>query len=288
LVDLTVREREKSGLRTVERALSVLESFTAEETECSLADLARKLRLSKATVSRLLSTLLKHGYIDRTPDGSKYCLGVKLFYLGSIVAKTMKLREVALPIMYELRDATEETVHLNIVDGNQRLCIECVEGRHELKVTTHVGQRSPLHAGASAKVLLAYQDTETIEKILSRSRLSRITSTTITEPEKLRKELEEIRNRGYAVSRGERIHGVVALSAPVRDRTGSVVASLSVLVPETRAEASRIEDVLLPLLLAKAAELSFRLGYSRELGTHPLGNKRCSSGSSASGDLGGA
>ncbi|MFZ5631687.1 MAG: IclR family transcriptional regulator [Bacillota bacterium] len=251
------------GVRSVKKALDILDCFSFEKVELGVVDLAQALNMPKATVSRLAGELVKNGYLEQDGNSKKYRLGLKLFYLGSIVFKQMKIAEVALPVMYRIRDRTGESVHLNIIKDNERMCLEYVECSHDLRPIVHVGQRSPLYAGASAKVLLAYMKESEVDEVIAKTRLARITGATICDPRKLKEELAGIRQQGYAFSIGERIPGLVSISAPVRNHTGQVIASLSLAVPEVRLDKGRVAETI-ALIKEGALQLSVKLGWNPE------------------------
>jgi len=246
-------------VRSVVRALQILEQFTYGKEELSLTEIAENLGLSKPTVLRLADTLAEFGFLVRGDVDKKYRLGNKLFYLGSLVLNQMELRKVVMPVMESLRNITGETVHLNVREGNERICLEEIESIHELRTIVKIGQRSPLYAGASAKVLLAFQEDDEIERVLKQS-LKRITDNTITDSKVLRVEIERIRQQGYALSMGERIVGAVAISAPILDYTGKMVASLSIGYPEARHTEEKLQFCLQELLRG-VGEISAKLGY---------------------------
>lgn len=242
----------------VEKALAILDRFSRERPEWSLAELSRELKISKPTVSRLLNTLEKHGFVRRDQTTRKYNLGMRLFDLGSVVVSQIEVRAVALPVMREIRDQANEAVHLNIISEGERVCVEFLDCSHPVKASVDIGQRAPLYVGASALVLLAFQKDR--ETIIDNLELKPITKNTETDKAKLRLRLAEIRRQGYAISWGELNAGLVSVSVPVFDRYKEVVASLSVGLPEGRAVPEKLECCV-KLLLEGGREISGRLGY---------------------------
>jgi len=216
--------------------------------------------MPKTTIIRLVNALAKHNYLERDRVTKKYRLGTKLLYLGSIVQRRLKVREVALPVMKEIRDRSGEAVYLNVIDNDERMCVEYVESNQELQRVVFVGQRSPLYAGASAKVLLAYWPEEKREEFLSKVKLESLTSSTITNQGELLAELVKIRDQGYALSNSELIAGVFSICAPVFNHEGTVVASLALGLPAVRADEQKIPDFI-ALVKTGADEISRRLGY---------------------------
>src|SRR5690606_19867547 len=137
-------------VRAVVRAIEILMSFTAETPELSLSELTRKVQMPKSTVYRLLLTLEQHKFIERTGQ-DRFRLGSALIVLGQLALNSRDLLQLALQPMQALRDRTGESVHLHILDANERLCIHTIQGTHDLRTVGGVGQRSPLHVGASAR-----------------------------------------------------------------------------------------------------------------------------------------
>lgn len=229
----TVQEK-STGVQSLQKALRILEVFTIEEPQLSITDISNKVGLPRPTVTRLISTLEESGYVFRKPDNRKYTLGIKLCRLGSIAQMSWEIKSVALPILRELKDRFKETVYIDIVDGLERLCILSLEGSRSLRTIVPVGQRSPLYAGADGRILLAYQPNQTLEKVINKNNLKAKTDRTINDPELLIKELSKIRQDGYAISYGEWILGSIAISAPIKDHEGNVIASISMSVPDLR------------------------------------------------------
>ncbi|SHJ79665.1 IclR family transcriptional regulator [Desulfofundulus thermosubterraneus] len=242
----------------LEKALLILDKFSFEKPEWSLAELTRELGWSKPTVLRLLNTLEKYGFVNKNSTTKKYHLGLRLFDLGSIVAGQMDVRAIALPVMRKIRDKINEAVYLNVILEKERVCVEFLDCSHTLKASVNIGQRSPLYVGASALVLLAFHEDR--ERIIRELELKPFTPTTITDVETLFHRLEEIRQAGYAISWGERNMGLVAISAPVFDRHGKIAASLSIGLPEVRAQKEKLE-LCIKLLQWGGGEISSQLGH---------------------------
>ncbi|SFI78772.1 IclR family transcriptional regulator [Thermoflavimicrobium dichotomicum] len=246
-------EKTESGLRTVQRALDILYCFTVEEQELTLTEIANKINLAKSTTTRLLATLEQNDFILKDPNTLKYRLGQGLYYLGYIAGKSIKIREIAKPIMERLRDETRETVNLYILDKESRVCIEQCEGLQSIRHLVKIGEKLPLWAGAGGKVLLAYQSEafqqQIFKQVPSKERL-----------ETLQKELPEIRLQQCASSIDEREVGSAAVAAPVFNINHEVTASLSVSGPTNRFTPEIINQ-LKELVKVNAMEISQKLGY---------------------------
>ena len=252
-----VASEKQSGVQSLRRALSILDVFSLEQPQLTIAEICAQVKLPRPTVTRLMQTLLDEGYIVRHAESRKFTLGVKLCRLGAIAQRSRELKEVALPLLRELRDRFGETAYIDVVEGLERHCILSVEGNQSVRIVVPVGQRSLLHAGADGRVLLAFQPEETLKELIKRNGLIAKTNRTITDPEVLKVELARIREQGYAVSYGEWVLGSVAISAPVRDETGKVVAGLSMSVPDYRAS-----EKVLSTYIAAVREAALRLSQA--------------------------
>ena len=245
--------------RTVERAIEVL--FAAAESNgqgCSVSELARVLRMPRPNVYRLVAPLCAQGLLRALPgDRRRYQLGLRLLDLGERVKQGLNLRQVALPFMQELRERTGESVYLAVRDGWEGVIIERVEASRNLRLFAGVGLRIPLHGGASAKVLLAWAPSDEVEAMI-RAGLPRRGPNTITDPERLRAHLAQIRRNGYARSHSELDDGATGIGAPIRDYSNEVCGGLSLagasyrfpervmprLIREVVLTAKRISDAL--------------------------------------------
>ncbi|HXF81558.1 MAG TPA: IclR family transcriptional regulator [bacterium] len=251
--------RTLDGTSTLTKGLRLLDAFSSERPTLDLGDLVRATGLPRATAHRLLSALRTLGYVQYDPATRHYRLGYKLLERGYLVSEQIELRRVARPHMERLRDLTRETVSLQVVDGDAGVYVEKLEPLEGFRLWTRVGMRRPLYAGCSMKVLLAHLPPERIEQIVRRG-LPRLTPLTIVDPDALRRDLAAIRAQGYSVTFGESHQGVHGVAAPIRDHTGGVVASLSVLGPAARIPRSRV-PALVPQVVAAARDISRDLGY---------------------------
>jgi DNA-binding IclR family transcriptional regulator len=236
-------------IRAVERALSIFEAFTPQQSSLSLMEIGTRTNLSKATAYRLVSCLDKAGYLVRL-DNQQYCLSLKLLGLAGIVRSTLSIRDLARPIMTELVKLTGETITLNTVVGDERLCIEVHDTPAPLMTIVKQGERAPLIYGATGKILLAHLEQKRINQLAARL--------TAAEREAIRRQLERFRQQGYAMTRSERVAGVTAISVPIHDMERRAHYSLSVTGPSVRIDPARSK--LVPAMLAAGVRLSAQLG----------------------------
>jgi IclR family acetate operon transcriptional repressor len=254
-----------SSVRSLDRAVAVLDAFRERRGEMGVSEMARATGLSRSTAHRLLASLEVHGLVQQLPASGRYALGPHLLRLAHAVDPTtahVSLQTFARPVMERLRDHCDETVGLHVrVSPTARAVVDQVESRQPLRRTyTDLGQPIPIHEGAPGKLLLALSPEGVRERVLGGA-LERATERTITAAAELRAELERIRAAGYALSLEERVAGVFGLAVPVRDFTGNAVAALSVSGPSSRLTEERLR-ALAPEALRAGAELSASLGWS--------------------------
>ena len=248
-------------ITTVSRAADVLTLFTRiDEPTLGVTQIAQELNLSKAVVHRLLTTLAAKDYVQFDPVTRRYGLGPAVLGLGLSYLDRIDIRSLARQAMQQLSDATSETSTLSIRSGWTRVYVDQVTPRREVKMTVQLGRPFPLHAGSSSKAFLAFLSEAERKEYLAQHDLEALTAETITDASRLERELEAIRERGYAVSHGERQAGAASVAAPVFDHRGDPVASISVCGPVERF-APRTEEVAAQLVGA-TEEVSRQLGFA--------------------------
>ena len=254
-----MNDRNSLHVRAVERALRILDCFDDQHPEMGVSEIAQAVDLHKATAHRIVTTLVHYGYLERVAGGHKYRLGLQLTHLGFKVVRRMDLRREALPHMTRVAQQWDETCDLSIYDHGEVFYIEVLQGNHALTIAASVGQRLPAHCTASGKVFLAHLPAGELEATLSRP-LRSYTEKTITSPEALGREIEVTRRRGYAIDDEEMEMGVRAVSAPIRNQGGAVVAAMSMPGPTSRMTLDKVPEIASALRDAADA-VSQRLGW---------------------------
>ncbi len=257
-----IMKQNSSPHTAVEKALEILLAFDAEVPLRGVRDLSTQLGYSPATVQRILKTLKAYGFVTQDERTRSYRLGGVYYRFLRTLQRAHPIAEAALVEMQHLAESTRETVHLNVIDGDQRLCIETVESLQPLKASMPIGSRSPLFAGASSKCLLAFSDDAKIDAYLGAVTLRAITPNTIARIGDLRRALVQIREQGYATSQGEHNPGLGALSVPVFNHRGILSAALSLAIPEIRFADSAHRQYCLAELLQSARRLATEMGYT--------------------------
>ena len=230
-------------LKTVDRALQVLLLFDRERPEWSSSELAQALGLHRSIVYRILRSLEQRGFVTQTDRHGRYALGLKLVELGNVVLEGMDLQKVARPVMTRLVEETGESAFLTVLSGDEGVCVEKVDSRKAIRAMTSVGTHSPLHAGASGKVLLAHLSPDRVHEVIAKG-LQAVTPRTVTDPDQLRRDLEKIRQQGWAYSVGELTPEVAAISVPLWDSGGAMLGVLSTAGPASRFHQDRVPDLI--------------------------------------------
>lgn len=231
-----MRFDERNGSSVVERAFMLLQAFELGGPEIGLAELSRRAKLPKATTYRLANQLVSLGALERR--GDVYRLGLRMFELGSNVARQRRLRDAALPFMQDLYEATHETIHLGVLDGLSVLYIEKIVGHRGCPVPTQIAAHNPLHCTALGKVILAHSDAHLVEAVVEAG-LVRQSRYTIIYPRTFAIELKKIRELGVAYDSEEYKVGVSCVAAPILDRNRRARAAISITWPTGRLKADR-------------------------------------------------
>lgn len=252
------------GAQTVERALRALDVLTETGTPMRLSDLAQATGLNISTLSRLLASLERADYVTREPETGRYRLGFKVLRMAQVALEQMPLPAIARPILTTLMQDTGETATINVLHEDRAMVIARVECSSPLRIVSSVGASGPLYCTAHGKVMLAHMPSAEVARILAKG-MPRLTPLTITTPEAMMRELQEIRQRGWALDPGEREEGLISIAAPVVDASGALAASCGV---SGSAQRMRTETVpkLARLVVEAATELSRQLGWQPAVG----------------------
>jgi DNA-binding IclR family transcriptional regulator len=253
------RNPDGSRLSSVASSIRLLKAFSEEQVEIGISDLAKRLGVAKSTVHRLAVTLVADGMLEQNPDTGKYRLGLSLFRLGSLVRQRMNVSNEGRSLLRELREKVDETVHCAVLDGAEIMYVFNLEGTQAIRMRADIGVRKPAYCTAEGQVLLAYQSPEVVDRVIARGMPAR-TPQTITDPEALKKVLEGIRARGYAIEDEESEIGMRCIAAPLLNDAGEVVAAVGVAGPVTRLSKKALSGYL-PHVMETAAAISARLGH---------------------------
>ncbi len=208
------------------RALDLLAAVAAADQPITVPELCSGLDLPKPTVHRLCQRLEGEGYLSREPSGRHFIVGPRLLRLGLNAIRTSVTTERHV-ILQQLVNACDETCNFVTRTGYEAVYIDRVEARWPLRLHLEIGSRVPLHCTASGKLLLAYMSAAQRKSALDALSLATYTSQTISDRAKLERELAAIAERGYSIDDQEYLEGLVAIAAPVRDGSGTVVAAVA-------------------------------------------------------------
>lgn len=246
----------------VTRALDILELFLDGDGTLSAPDIVRRLELPRTTVHELVTTLAARKYLVPVQgQPGRYRLGVRPYQLGARYSEHLDLAAEGQQVARSVAETCDETVHVAILEDTDVIYIAKVDSTHAVRMVSAAGRRLPAHCTSVGKMLLAsLPEPELAARIPDGAALAGMTPNSITDPAALRASLAEIRARGVAVENRESNPDVSCVAAPVRDRTGQVVAALSISVPMIRWSEDRLPE-LEDLAARGAADLSERLGH---------------------------
>lgn len=238
------------------KVLAVLGAFGRGHEQLTLTQVARRAGLALSTTHRIVRELAEWGALERGPDG-QWHIGLRLWEVASVSPRSQILRDVALPFMQDLYEATHENVQLAVREGTELVFVERIAGHHSVELLTMVGARFPLVATGMGRVLLAHAPVEIQEAVLE-APLQPFTVHTVTDPRTLRAQLAAIKREHYVISDRQLSETTVAVAAPVRlGTTGPVHAALGIVVAAE--SAARVRGLRDPLIRA-AQQISTELG----------------------------
>lgn len=243
---------ETPSIQSVDRGLVILETVGRSPSPVSLAQLTNVLGIDRSSVFRLANTLKRRGFLSYGPAGKDYVLGASIWRLSRQYDWNGMVAAVAHEHLQALARITGETTNLTIREGDKVLFIDHVATSQVVAISGQTGEIVPLHCTAHGKALLADFDDAALRKLLGRKALSRHTGNTLTSITELAKSCAEIRTRGFAIDRSEYIEDVCCIAAPIRDRKGTIVASIGMSAPVARFRASREAELAAHVVRAAA------------------------------------
>jgi IclR family acetate operon transcriptional repressor len=241
------------AISSLSRGLRLLSVFSADDSEISISELARRADMPKSTTHRLVTDLVGFGALERGRTGVR--LGVRLFELGHLVPDHRKLRELAMPFARDLAEATKLTANVAVREGTEIIYLEKITSNNLRVPHSRVGGRLPIHCTALGKSILAHSSSLLVESILA-APLEGLSSHSITDSDLLRRELSAVRQTGVAYDLEESQDGLFCVAAPVFARANRVVGALSVTGATSQGEARSWAN----LVRQAARGLSQRLG----------------------------
>ena len=224
-----------SNVKSIVKSLRLLKLYNSQKNEWGINDMVRELGYHKSSVQRIVDTLEAEGFLARvTADKRIYRLGPEILFLGNVAEFNIDIKSMARPVMTQLVDQVQETSYLCVVDQFQCLYLDKVECSQPIRIVHSLGQRNPMHCTGAGKILLSGMTNEEIDRVIAERGLKRYTHYTITNRDQLFQEIERVRKEGVASDNEELDIGVKCIAAPIFDRAGRVVASISISGPAQR------------------------------------------------------
>jgi len=253
--------RDSSRLSSVTTAIHLLKTFTEEDDELGISELAKRLGVAKSTVHRLAGTMLEEGLLQQNPENGRYRLGVGLFSLGSLVRARLDVTSESKMILNDLREKTQENVRLAVLERQSVVFLHDFESPQTLRLRSGTGQLKPAFCTAEGICLLSGLREPQLVEFLLHERLPR-TAKTLTEEDDLRARVRKAKRQGYALEDEECDEGTRCIAAPIYNGDGRIVAAVGIAGPRVRIRKSQFPKFA-PIAVEAAQQISERLGYSR-------------------------
>jgi IclR family pca regulon transcriptional regulator len=251
-------------VQSLDRGLSVIRAFDASRPELALSDVARETGLTRATARRFLLTLVRLGYVRQ--DGNRFSLRPRVLELGYSYLSALSLPELAQPHMETLVAHVNESSSIAVLDDTEIVYVVRVPTSRIMSITIAVGTRLPAYPTSMGRVLLAALEPEALEERVTRMEIRSLTPSTVTDLERLRRQLDRVRAQGWAAVDQELEQGVRSVAVPIRDATGAVSAALNVSVHASRMTMATLRKQVLPQLLQTAGAIERELGAGAPVG----------------------
>jgi len=247
------------GIQVIDRAFDILEILAFEKDGLGVTEIGNRLGLHKSTVHRILSTMVRRGYIEKTRNRGLYKVGLKLVEVSSVYLNSVELKTEARPHLTALMLKLGQPVHLATLDGCEVVYIDKVELVNSIRLYSQIGRRVPCYCSALGKCLLSGLADVEVEIRLSQMDYVEHTKHTITNKDELFKQIVEARKNGWAIDDEEHELGVRCVAAPIYDYRGKIVAAVSISASTEVFTMDRVEEFVQNVKKA-AKEISLRLG----------------------------
>jgi DNA-binding IclR family transcriptional regulator len=239
------------SIRAVERALDVLLCFSSQTPTLTMTQISERVGINKSTVHRLLATLETKRFVDRDPVTGIYRPGLRLLQMAFLTLEHNDLRRMASPFLHNLCDQHRENVNLAVLDGTDVIYLDAIESPQRVKLAAAPGERLPAFCTASGKAILAFLPEDVVKSILEHGMPKR-TATTVVTQEDFFKDVSQIREQGFAISKQEYEEGINAVAAPICNHP---IASISIAGPAYRLTLERMLEIG-PHLVAAANKIA--------------------------------
>ena len=250
---------DERGVQSIERALDIIEAVAANKNSAVLTKIAEKTGLHKSTAYRIISTLLKRGYLKKNEDGT-YKIGLKLIEAVSYYIDSLELQTEVRPYIAQITAKFGLTSHLGVLEGDKVVYIEKMDIFSNIKLYSQIGLRMPAYCSSLGKCLLANFSNTQLRSIMGQTEFTRFTHNTITTIEALQKEIDTVRQQGWAIDNEEFEIGHRCIGAPVYDYRGDIIAAISASGNTSILTDARIPEIA-EYLKQTAVEISQNMGY---------------------------
>lgn len=244
-------------IRSLERGLSVINSYSADHSSQTLSEVAERTGLTRATARRVLLTLMDLGYVDQR--GRSFSLTPKVLDLGYSFLSSLNVVELAQPSMERLVDQVHESSSMAVLDAAEIVYVARVPTKRIMTISLSLGSRLPAYPTSMGRVLLAGLDEASLDEYLGRVELRKLTPHTVTDKRRFRSILRRCQEEGFALVDQELEEGVRSIAAPIRKRGGGTIAAINVSCHASRVDLERLESFFRPRLLETAAEINDRI-----------------------------
>jgi IclR family transcriptional regulator, KDG regulon repressor len=224
-------DRQRGKVQSIERAFTIMEEVARNRDGIPLAELSKRVGLHNSTAFHLIKTMVSLGYIRQIKDGKRYRIGRPLFALAASALDEIEMISLATPVLEELSRATSESAHFAVRMGDSIVVIARTTGPGAFQLADRVGVVRPAHCTALGKIILAALRPDQLDHFLARTELTAVTPKSITKPEALKRDLDEIRKSGVGFDDGEFNPEVRCIAVPVRDFTRQVIGAIGISGP---------------------------------------------------------
>lgn len=246
---------------SVDKALIIIKLLAEKGRDMKLTEISEELDINKGTLHGLISTLKFHGFIDQDGKTQKYRLGLYLIELGDIASKSLDIIQITSPIIEEVSNKLQETVHIAKLDNFDVVYVDKKESKQSMRIYTSIGSRNPAYCTGVGKAMLAYLDEDTLNMLLP-EKVEKFTPNTVTDKEEFIKRLKLIKEKGYALDNEEFSVGLKCVAAPIFNHEGKAIYGLSVSGPSVRMTEEKVQESIKLIKLA-AEKISRKIGYKK-------------------------
>jgi IclR family transcriptional regulator, KDG regulon repressor len=254
-------ERARGGVQSIGRAFAIMEEIARNRDGIGLAELSKRVGLHNSTTFHLVRTMVALGYVRQLKDSKRYRIGRPLFALAANALDEIEMMSLATPVLEELSRETGESAHFSVRMNDAVVVLARTSGPGAFQMADRVGVVRPAYCTALGKIMLSVLGDEQLEDYIGRTELTPMTPNTITTPERLRREVAEVRRAGLAIDDGEFDPEARCVALPVRDFTGQVIGALGISGPVWRLSIETLKKRA-ALVRAAADTLSAEFGYA--------------------------